>query len=105
MGMYLIDFWKIGIMAGVFSGAFFLHCVFIVTNALLHNRSSIFSFLGLLTTEILPSAFTLSLYKRVRTFRSSSKNSGNSSKETKSKPSIANTGAEKETQTTSIPNN
>lgn len=47
-----------------------------------------FSFLGLLITEVIPSVFTLSLYNRVRTLKSATKGSSNS-KETKSKPSLA----------------
>jgi hypothetical protein len=59
----------------VYTLTFFLHCVFILVLVGLNNTNVVFTFVGLLLTEVLPSLFLLSLYRK-----------GNSSKRNSDSP-------------------
>ena len=66
---------KILFITTVSSVAFILHCIFILTLAGLSSPNIIFTFVGLIITELLPSSFLLLLFWKLDKSVSSSKSS------------------------------
>jgi len=69
---------KIMIITAVCSGALILHCVFILVLVGLPKPSLPFTFVGLIVTEIAPTAFLLFVFKNLKKKSSGSSTSGNS---------------------------